>query len=273
MEGDDIRLAEVVATLALGTDLGVGKPIDHSLGVCLVATALGRALALDDRALSDVFYVSLLVMAGCTADSWEFAEIIGDEVAIGRHFGTVDRAKPSQMLLTLLRHTGEGRPPLQRARMAAGMLTVGAPRMMRSPAAHCEVARGLAAQLGLAESVQEMLLTVYERWNGKGAPHHLRGDAIPLPVRVTHLAFDAASFYLQLGLEPAVDMARERAGRSYDPEVVDCFCRCAPDLLAQLDTPSVWEAILEAEPAPPQCLPADQIHMALEAIAQLTASA
>jgi HD-GYP domain-containing protein (c-di-GMP phosphodiesterase class II)/DNA-binding CsgD family transcriptional regulator len=265
-----LRQAEIVAALALGSDLGVGKPLEHSLSTCLLATGIARALDVDEQTVCDTYFASLLSFAGCTSDSSDMAELMGDEVGLGKHFGAVDRAKPMQMMGTMLRHVGDGYPPLQRVRMVATLMTTGMPQLMRSAASHCEVARGLAGQLRLAPSVQDALYAAYERWNGRGGPRRLKGEAIPLSIRIIHLAFDAASFQIMLGKEAAVAMADERAGTSYDPAVVECFRRHADELFAELDVPSMWDAVLAAEPGAPRRLPPEETDSALEAVAEFT---
>ena len=41
---DRIRLAELVALLSLGTDLGLGQPMEHMIRACLIALRLGERL-------------------------------------------------------------------------------------------------------------------------------------------------------------------------------------------------------------------------------------
>jgi HD-GYP domain-containing protein (c-di-GMP phosphodiesterase class II) len=64
-----VRLAEVIATLSLATDLGMGQPPQYALRSCLLAIRLGDALGLDEDDLNDVYYLALLRFAGCTADA------------------------------------------------------------------------------------------------------------------------------------------------------------------------------------------------------------
>ena len=45
-----VRLAELVAALSLGVDLGFGQPMEHVLRQCLIALRLGERLGLDDQA-------------------------------------------------------------------------------------------------------------------------------------------------------------------------------------------------------------------------------
>src|SRR3954466_3191083 len=50
-----VRLAELVATLSLGTDLGLGQPMEHVLRQTLVALRLGERIALGESERRVVF--------------------------------------------------------------------------------------------------------------------------------------------------------------------------------------------------------------------------
>ncbi len=81
----------------------------------------------------------------------------------------------------------------------------------------------LAGRAGLGQPVVDALAHAYERWDGKGFPAGLEGDAIPLPVRVVVVARDA-----DLAASRARTRANgcaERSGRAYDPAVVEAFER------------------------------------------------
>ena len=47
-EGDRVRLAELVAALSLGIDLGFGQPMEHVLRQCLIALRLAERIGLDE---------------------------------------------------------------------------------------------------------------------------------------------------------------------------------------------------------------------------------
>jgi hypothetical protein len=78
------RLAEVVTVLAMATDLGLGLPTEHAIRSCVLAVALGRRAGLAKAELSDLYYLTLLRMLGCTAASDSHAQVFGDEVRFGR---------------------------------------------------------------------------------------------------------------------------------------------------------------------------------------------
>jgi hypothetical protein len=77
----EARLAELVAALSLGIDLGFGQPMEHVLRQCLIALRLAERLGLDEEQRADVYYTSLLVNVGCHSDAHEQAKWFGDDLA------------------------------------------------------------------------------------------------------------------------------------------------------------------------------------------------
>lgn len=122
------------------------------------------------------------------------------------------------------------------------------PSRWRHPGA--AVAAGMAPRLGLSRGVQRALHELFERWDGKGAPQQLAGEAIALPGRLAQLASQAMVFHRLGGVDAALEMARQRSGTALDPDLVAGFARCAAELLRDLDLSDPWRAVIEAEPAP-----------------------
>src|SRR4029079_18318732 len=89
-----VRLPELMAALSVATDLGMGQPLESALCSCVVAMRLGEALGLDDDALRDVYYQSLLRFIGCNADTYAMAALFGDELALRHDFASVDPGRP-----------------------------------------------------------------------------------------------------------------------------------------------------------------------------------
>jgi HD-GYP domain-containing protein (c-di-GMP phosphodiesterase class II) len=128
------------------------------------------------------------------------------------------------------------------------------PRMALETRPHlsaaCEVAGMLAARLGLPRSVPVLLAHLIERWDGHGPLRRAKGEEIPLPMRIVHLAVDAAFQRLLGGQERVVRLAHERAGHAFDPHVVACLAGDAERILALEAHASVWEEALACEPHP-----------------------
>jgi hypothetical protein len=55
-EGTHVRLAELVAALSIGIDLGFGQPMEHVLRQCLIALRLAERLGLDEDESAAVYY-------------------------------------------------------------------------------------------------------------------------------------------------------------------------------------------------------------------------
>ena len=77
-----VRLAELVASLSLGIDLGFGQPMEHVLRQCLIALRLGEQLGLDEAERATIYYTALLVNVGCHSDAHEQAKWFGDDIAL-----------------------------------------------------------------------------------------------------------------------------------------------------------------------------------------------
>ena len=82
-----VRLAELVAALPLGVDLGFGQPMEHVLRQCLIALRLADHAGLREKDRVAVYYVAvyytaLLVNVGCHSDAHEQAKWFGDDIKL-----------------------------------------------------------------------------------------------------------------------------------------------------------------------------------------------
>jgi HD-GYP domain-containing protein (c-di-GMP phosphodiesterase class II) len=271
MEQKDIRLrtAELLAALSLAIDLGVGQPMEWVLRSCLLAVHLSRQLGLGEHDCQDAYYLSLLRHVGCTATAAGDAAMFGDELTVAEGM-TLDMDDMPQVMGFVFRHVAKDRPFLARAQAIARMFAAGPGGAAANHTVHCDVAVRIAKTLGFGQGIQHGLWQIYERWDGKGTPGQRKGEDLALPVRVIHLAQDAATFAQLGGVEAAVTAARARSGRVYDPAIVETFCRVAPDLLPSLAAESTWQAVLAAEPGAHTWIAGAQVDTAIEVIADFT---
>ena len=78
----------------------------------------------------------------------------------------------------------------------------------------------------------------HEKWNGKGYPTGISGEAIPLSARVMAVAdvFDALvsrrSYKEPFSIEKAIDIIRSDAGTHFDAKVVEAFLHAEPEIRA-----------------------------------------
>jgi HD-GYP domain-containing protein (c-di-GMP phosphodiesterase class II) len=261
----EIRLAELVAALSLGVDLGFGQPMEHVLRQCVVALRLAELLGLDEGARSVVYYSALLVNVGCHSDAHEQAKWFGDDIALKATKYRQEMRGLASAAATM-RLIGSGNPPLHRFRVGLEFVIHGHRDVDRMIQAHSEIARSLAAQLGLDDDVQAAVGAAYERWDGKGWPGDLAGARIPIAARITQLCEYVEVAHRLGGVGAATSLARARGGSQFDPELAETFCASAETLFADLDGVRTWRTVIDAEPALGPRLSGEGIDRALTAV-------
>lgn len=239
-----VRLAELVASLSLATDLGLGQPQEHVLRQTVIATRLAAVAGLSEDEQAAVFYVSLLAWVGCVADSHEMAIWFGDDRQVRADSYQVDKAG-LPMLGFLLGHLSAGGPPLRRVTMVGRFLAGGFKDAMDSLIAHCQTTSDIADRLGLHLDVRRALPQAFERWDGKGVPLGLSGEQLEPVIRVVQVADDAEVFCRIGGVPQALKMLRERSGREFDPNLVALCCRRATEVFDDLDTVDAWGVVID----------------------------
>jgi HD-GYP domain-containing protein (c-di-GMP phosphodiesterase class II) len=264
-----IRAAEVVGALSLATDLGTGQPLEHALRTAVLAVRLGELAGATTQELVDTYYVALLHASGCTSNGHEAAQLFGDDIAHRAAFYLVDPVNPAEVLAFYRANVGLGRPPEVRAKLIEEAIANAGPRAREGFAMMCEVAQRFAGWLGLATSIQLALEYVFARWDGKGFPN-VAGDAIPLPMRLLHVARDFSIFLSAAGADEAGAVLQRRAGAAYEPRLTELAVRNFADIIAGLDESRIWEHALECEPAPQMRIAGDRIDNAFAAIAAIT---
>src|SRR5882672_10394702 len=143
-----VRLAELVAALSLGVDLGFGQPMEHVLRQCLIALRLAERIGLDESARAVVYYTALLVNVGCHSDAHEQAKWFGDDIAVkSRKYD--HELRSLRMTAATMRLVGSGNPPLHRFRVGLEFALSGHRELDGMISQHAKLARTLAEQLEL----------------------------------------------------------------------------------------------------------------------------
>src|SRR5579859_1480815 len=261
-----IRLAELVAALSLGVDLGFGQPMEHVLRQCLIALRLADHAGLGEQDRTAVYYTALLVNVGCHADAHEQAKWFGDDIALksGKYAHELGSVRGA---LAGMRLVGSGNPPLHRFRVGLGFAFSGHRELDGMITQHARLARTLAEQLGLPAAVREGVGTAYEQWDGRGWPGALKADAIPIAARIAQLAEFMEVAHRVGGVAGATALARRRAGRQFDPALAALLCSRAREIFGGLEAVPAWRTVIAAEPALAVDLSPDQLDAALTAIA------
>lgn len=94
---------------------------------------------------------------------------------------------------------------------------------------HPEIGYRIAQATPELLAVADLILSHHERWDGKGYPCGLAGEAIPLHCRILAVAdaFDAMTndrvYRRAMSAEQAVEEIKRNSGTQFDPVVVDIF--------------------------------------------------
>src|SRR3954464_11302567 len=119
-----VRLAELIAMISLGTDLGMGQPMEHVLRQTLIAVRLAERLGLDEETRSVVYYVSLIAWVGCHVDAYEQAKWFGDDLALKADTHPLELAGlPAKV--PVMRRGAPGLPLLERGRLGVRFIAGG----------------------------------------------------------------------------------------------------------------------------------------------------
>ena len=261
-----LRLAELVASLSLGIDLGFGQPMEHVLRQCLIAVRLADALGVGADLEAATYYTALLVNVGCHTDAHEQAKWFGDDIAMKAKKYDHDM-RSTRGAISAMRDLGAGHPLMHRFRIGLEFAIGGHRDLDGMIDHHAKMTRLLAEQLGLPDLVLDAIGSAYERWDGRGWPGDAEGEGIPLPARIVQLAEFVEVAYRVRGVDAAVALARSRAGKQFDPRVCACFVDHASATLATLAAVSSWDAVITAEPALAGMLNDDELDSKLFAIA------
>jgi hypothetical protein len=225
-----------------------------------VATWVADRLGLSGSERQQVFYVTPLLYVGCTAELSMVVEALGDEEVFRLRIAPIAYDSPARMMRAMVSLAGsESRGP---ARMVARVQAVAKlrfmPQVMR---AHCEVGALYAEALGLPQPVRDVMPAIYERWDGRGGPSGMRAEHIPVAARIAQVAHDLDVQACVRGPEHVEPVLRARAGRAFDPEIVEAALAVGDHCAAS------WDDVLDCEPEPVLGRRDEEIDVALACLA------
>lgn len=204
------RLADLLIELAPSLDELAGHGSGHAVRTCYIAMRLAEAMSISDRDRLGLFYAALLHDAGSVADQ-------------------ASRPPMLKRLMPIARGTDEE----------------------RRAAEHLRVRRGaqFATRAGVGPEVAVTVMALHERWDGRGLPMGLSGDAIPIYARIVSVADGLDQAVSAEGRSAAVTTIHARSGTWYDPEVVSMVLTLsASGLLNELASGDVASMARDLEP-------------------------
>jgi HD-GYP domain-containing protein (c-di-GMP phosphodiesterase class II) len=213
-EGGDLRLSEILAALSYALDITEGQPDGHTVRTCLIGMRLADDVGVEVEDRAALFYALLLKDAGCSSNAAKISALFGtDDFVAKRNAKTVNHSYLPDALGYVLRSVSSKRDLVRVLR--AGPKTAGQLIEIR-----CERGAEIARMLDMPEETAAAVRALDEHWDGKGHPDGLAGAEIPLLGRIICLAQTAEVFFTSFGPDAAVDVALERTGRWFDPQLV-----------------------------------------------------
>ena len=207
------RVADLVLEMTPTLDELAGHEPGHAVRTCLLAMRLAEAMSIADRDRLGLFYAALLHDAGSVSDP----------------------------------DPGSARPAMMRRLMPAARGT----DEERRATEHLRVRRGaqFATRAGFGPEVAVTVMALHERWDGRGMPMGLTGEAIPLFARIVSLADGLEIAVSGDGVQAALTTVHARSGTWYDPQIASVLLAlCANGLLRELEAPDLQAVVRDLEP-------------------------
>ena len=218
-----VRLAELVAALSLGIDLGFGQPMEHVLRQCLIALRLAESLGLDEETRVAVYYTALLVNIGCHTDAHEQAKWFGDDIALKADKYDLPACTASRAPSPGSTRSGPAHPVLPRFRIGLEFAVSGHKDLSAMIEHHSKMARTLGEQLGLPEPALDALDASYEQWDGKGWPGELNGEDVPIAARLAVIGEFTEVAHRSEASRPPRSWSAQQSGKQFDPHLAAGF--------------------------------------------------
>lgn len=267
-----IRRADFMMMLAYASDLATGHSRDFALRSCVLAMRIADLGDLPLPLRREAYHLALLRYVGCNADTHLLAATFGDEIALRRGLVGLDMGNRAELAKLFVRafeqlfsHLGQD----AREKAVEAALAQALPVSKAVLTAHCEVAQRIGERLGLDEELRRNLGQIYERWDGKGLPRGVSGDAVLPAVRLITLAQDAIALSDSIGVDQMAQAVAGRADGPYGTDLATLVSANARELMEGLPEAVDRETILALEPGPPVLLGAAECEEAFLAIADM----
>jgi HD-GYP domain-containing protein (c-di-GMP phosphodiesterase class II) len=220
----EIRLSEVISAFSYALDITEGQPEGHAIKSCLLGMRLAHEIGLPADQRSALFYALLLKDAGCSSNAARVCSLFrADDRAVKRDLKTTDWSSLSQSYLYLARNVAPQGSPIERALRVVAVGLQGPSGAKQLVETRCDRGAQIARMLDLPEATADAIRSLDEHWDGRGQPIGLKGETIPLLGRIVGLAQTVEVFFTAYGVDAACEMAQERRGRWFDPDLVDAL--------------------------------------------------
>ena len=116
VNGQGVRVAELVAALSYAADLGLGQPLAHCMRQTVIALRLADLVGATQDEREATYYLGLMISAYCHADAAEQARWFGDDIACKADAFDMLGKNMAQIVAFAVRRTGSHGTGVDRAR-------------------------------------------------------------------------------------------------------------------------------------------------------------
>ena len=247
----EVKLSTVLSAMSYALDLTEGQPQGHAARSCLIGMRLAEELRLSPDERSDLFYALLMKDAGCSSNAARVSQLFGgDDQAAKQGLWLRDWRSWREKFAYALEFVEPNGSPLERLRRFATLAMSGPSTQREMFAIRCDRGADIARALGVSEHTAIAIRSMDEHWDGGGYPEGLRREQIPLYARIVGLAQVVEIYWALGGPAAALEVARDRRGRWFDPELVKAFCALglSDRIWSHVHSDALPEAIAAAEP-------------------------
>lgn len=217
-----VRIAEVVSALSYALDMTTGQPVGHSVRACIIGMRLAAELGFPIAAQHDLYYALLLKDAGCSSNASTMFRTLGaDDIKAKRDIKTTDWTRLSwETVQYALSNVATGKPFLERVRTLLRVAGHSKQNAKEATKIRCERGATVARLIGLPEPTADGIASLDEHWDGGGYPEGLSKVQIPITSRIMLLAQTLEIHFASNGAAAAIEVARARSERWFDPDLV-----------------------------------------------------
>jgi HD-GYP domain-containing protein (c-di-GMP phosphodiesterase class II) len=217
----EIRFSEVIGALSYALDLTEGQPQGHAARSCFFGMRLAKEMKLPLDQSSALFYGLLMKDLGCSTNASKMCYLFGaDDRKVKGGIKTVNwSSTPSAVLYAAGAVAPQG-SFLQKIGQLTKVALAGPKKARELIELRCERGAKIARELHFPDATAEAIRSLDEHWDGHGHPEGLKADAIPLLARILGLSQTVEVFARTEGIDAAYEMAQQRSGTWFDPDLV-----------------------------------------------------
>jgi HD-GYP domain-containing protein (c-di-GMP phosphodiesterase class II) len=266
---EEVRLSEVLAGLSFALDLTEGQRPGHGVRSCAIGMRLAEVIGLPAEQRSALFYALVMKDLGCSSNASRFAALFAaNDHDLKTALSVIDWPKALESFRFVARSVAPGHFWLRRTWQALAVFSRGPEGARSVVRTRCERGAEIARMIGFNEETAQAIRGLDEHWDGRGQPYGLKGEEIPLLGRILGLAQTVEVFFSAHGVLTAYDVAVQRRGTWFDPDLVDAL------LSVRTDAP-FWKWLREGDTLAEigTLEPVDRVFMADEARLDVIAEA